>query len=944
MKFFQLFLFINISVTAFSAVTTFEKPFLVAGLEEEVKSLADMAGMPKEKAALVLPSTVFVNTKKMVWSRFNEGFGEKFDFFLPHPRSIFSGEIHGIYPQTHMGAILLQLFPAATGQAEFTPNTQPNDPVANLKPERVGQLIRLIDDAIPRYNPATPLRWRLNLEEKIYDILTRRDQSLVEDIDPDDFYREYAAVVIAKHFREIFSEADFDEGDPEDRAAKAAMKSDRPFTNTIKLDDVDFFDKSPWKEGELEELEAKTWPYTQRQEYALKKEYFINLLISAIEDQALQGTESSIQEALSVYFYAKRPTKASVENFYAGYFGWNHIRLRSLRAPEIFSVRHYDAYRTAASRFPKEMHFLNLPYDFALTVAWFHTRSGAFHPTHYGSIKPLEHSSYSGCVEESIINSLRFLARTRDGRDIKYSSDAFPAGSPAHEFTERFGETYTDDQTAGRLFVAETLRDAPEVILKQAGGYEVRSGIISGVNALRHLLGMPGAPLEFDAVEASLRTHLDSITHMFPAGTVLTADPGMDKNSTTGEFYGSIKVTNSLEEELIWKLNNGHGSVEVPISKEDSWLGDLTGAKLNPSQTRNLSLFITNKALFDIAANNSRAEDHLNLYRTVDHDNPEIIASIVAHIARRMIIGDHRNSGFMKYFGHHLIELNDRHAKEITYKDLSSLILHPDIDDSVKENIISQFNFVLMGLSQEENLVLRWAAENRKIRFFDVAGNSTYMSQLFTDVECIKKHSVFLGEQVGVLNTNQLVASIEHPDLDEDSIRTFTRGLPDTINCLLICGPFKKCVIMAESIPFLPTVKTIEIVNTRKVSFSKKRDLILSLLGKNPDIEINLGLALSRKEVEDLEPIFTAAGFRPRPYPITWKPLEFELPADEDEVAAAGGGGQAEEGEEEAAGAAAAAQGRDALAYSDEEEAADLRRALGRPMPAAAAAEGVEDF
>jgi|GEM_PF-3911570 len=949
---FLYFLFIGASCTAFSAVTTFEKPFLVAGLEEEVQHLADMAGMPQEKAVLVLPSTVFVNTKKMVWLRFNEGFGKKFDFFLPHPRSLFSAAANETFPQTHMAAVLLQLFPAATGHAEFTPNTQPNDPVANLKPERIGQLIRLIDDVTPRYNPATPLRWRLNLEEKIYDILTRKDQPLVEDIDPYDFYREYAAVVIAKRLRKMFSEADLDEGDPQDMAAKTAMESDRPFTNISKLDDADFFDTSPWEEGELEELDARAWPYSKRQEYALKKEYFINLLVSAIEYQALQGTESSIQEALSVYFYAKRPTKASVGNFYAGYFGWDHIQLRSLRYPEVFSVVDYDAYRTAASRFPEEMHFLNLPYDFALNIAYFHTWSGAFYPTHYGSIKPLEHPSYSGCVEESVINMLRFLARTRDGRSIKYSNDTFPAGSHAHEFIERFGETYADDQTAGRLFLAEALRGAPEVILKKAGGYEVRSGIISGVNALRHLLGMPRAPLEFDAVEASLRTHLDSITHMLPAGTVLTVDPDMDKNGTTGEFYGNIYVTNSLEEELKWKLNKGHGFAEVPTSEGDSWLEDLTGAILNPSQVRNLSLFITNKALFDIAANNLRAEDHLNLYRTVDHTNPEIIASIVAHIARRMIIGDHRNSRFMKYFGHHLIELGDFHAKEITYKDLSSLILHPDIDDTIKENIISEFNFVLMGLSQEENLVLRWAAENRKTRFFAAAEYEKRTIPFYMDETSIKNHAEFLAENVGILPVYQLISHMEDPDLDTESIRTVMAGMPDTVRYLNLKGTTKQYLAVTESLLAFPEVKELTIGFIGGTPFDEKRDFILSVLGRNPDIKIDPENTLNGKEAEDLEPILTGAGFRPRPYPATWKPLEGELPADESEGAAGYAAAAAAAGEpldaEEGAGAAAAG-GRGAFAEArrtGEEDAADLRGALGRPMHAAAAAAagGMEDF
>ena len=180
------------------------------------------------------------------------------------------------------------------------------------------------------------------------------------------------------------------------------------------------------------------------------------------------------------------------------------------------------------------------------------------------------------------------------------------------------------------------------------------------------------------------------------------------------------------------------------------------------------------------------------------------------------------------------------------------------------------------------------AVKEHEARVFEAVRDTIHYRQFWLDQKTISEDPEFLAAHVGCLPISQIYCCLKDPGIEEEKIRQVMAGMSESAYCINLRGTISQSLAAIEGLRHFARFKTISLEFLAEIPFTDKRDLMLAILGKNPEINIE-PFYLNRLEVESLEGIFEAAGFRPRPYSRTWEPLNHYPMGKEDPM----GGGAA---------------------------------------------------
>ena len=286
----------------------------------------------------------------------------------PHPQSL-SAETIYCFPADAITALMGHLFPSPDGEL-FVAN-QTGDPIGKLNPQRIGYILRLIEDYNTSQDPNTEEALKLT----IFDVLSRSDYDVYAGNGASlsagkkekygDLLTKYEAfcchdfkIALLEKLKSLLTAL------PDDELEKK-LKTDRkdPFIYTKYLkyilsktpSEEAFFKRGNLEEGELEayhqvlsfpdnecELADKARKFKNK-EQDFKALRFGEILVNAIKAQCHQGDHLSslpVERGLFFFFWQKAKTHRALVKFLSGYLGASPQCLTPL--PEkLFSEKAY---------------------------------------------------------------------------------------------------------------------------------------------------------------------------------------------------------------------------------------------------------------------------------------------------------------------------------------------------------------------------------------------------------------------------------------------------------------------------------------------------------------------------------------------------------------------------------------------------------------------------
>tara|TARA_R110002050_G_scaffold12648_1_gene41431 strand:+ start:880 stop:3591 length:2712 start_codon:yes stop_codon:yes gene_type:complete len=849
-----------------------EEPYRIIGLEDEIKSLLAEHGITEDQSPYLLPSHFSEILQRAKYQRFISGFSDIPGVIAPHPRGFSS--LSSFFPKNYVTALSQHLFPAAIPEL-FIPNTLGNDPISSLSPDKLGKLVKVIEQAKITYHPFKSIEWRQEIQHQIGDILKRTRASRAKDADRDEFIKYSTAKGIVTGIKLRLQGVDLENSDLPAKYYEA-LKSDKPHSNFIKIIAPGYFEGGYFEHGFLEAVEKQKNPYSISRKISFLKKIFRDILIGAIEEDISRGDKQPlVQDLLTVFFHKKfAGNRKAIEEFYAAYLGIERVEFPSLTSSKVFGYEEYKEFQRSGNT----QTYTDLPADTRASIALFEREQGEYNPTSYSSITTTSGYRFPNCVEESLVNVLFFLMRKRSEGLISYDASVFSAESPARTFMDKWGVVgYRNGAAQARIDFSEVLSTAEGIAFKKSEKYEIRSGLISGLNALLYMLGVKRR-LSFSDYTSELSEITKHFASVLPGGSTLLPDEDIMKSSVAKEFFGNIDVTNGAGEVLTWKLQQGHSFVKLQPMPHTSWVDDLLKSNLKIAAARRAIPLVTNATRFEQLSRHLALYDQGALYRSMNLQSPELVIAIIESISRNILEGRTEHLKFMTGLAKIIANIDDQQAYGKVYDSLVPVVLKEETDDADRIAIIKSFPYVLTGnpFYFRRCEVLEWACKNNRGDLFSLI--STEKSEKYSlnlNKEVIENHTEFLAENIGEILGIQRVYISTLDDMEKDSIRTVAKALPNSIENLFLFGISDEVVqIIIDNMPEMKKLQNLLFNVERTTPIADRLALIKSILRKCPTVELDPGESFSMHETRDMEEVLGTEFGRPRPYSSSWEPYD----------------------------------------------------------------------
>ncbi|MBT5540963.1 MAG: hypothetical protein HOK20_05155 [Alphaproteobacteria bacterium] len=651
--------------------------------------------------------------------------GELFNGYYPHRHTV---SVEGCpFPQSAFASLLQTLFPS---EEEFLirVNNCAIDPVAELSPLRIGQLVREVEK-LSSYSAHILVNgyyeWREKSISSIGDILkcnSKAAEVTLQSISNEDFERYEVLHELAVSFDQILKTVSLEDIPLEDREDISQIFGSKfPLTTGLKVSLEVRYTTLKLNEGDLEDYLPDRYEGNKghRALKILRKRRFLVRLIDAIHDQALHSVDQNehlIQKLLTVFFWEKAKGVEDVAEFYLGLTGcsqFSELKLEQGSAFETGSTLNKELTANPESFF--ELGTSEMP-----TAVWYERIMSNFFPISLGTTK-FQNNSCADCVETSFRNLLMLFRRKITPTGEIFFDFSGLADSPATGFFNGFPGFEQALLQSARDAWGQILYDRGEHNIrywkpKEAPLYEVKSGFLNMLNVFKYLLELGDDILPksiFDSqTDEALTEAFGRLAHVLdPTGKLTLLVEDSYSFIEEQDFYGQLIVKRG--ESPVARLTMSIGHLEfTPIkASENSWSSEVMSHVSDESRVLRIAPFVGSREAFDqLLPMVTNEQLHRFILRVDSFDRSVKLAILKAVLTQA---SEHLFTVALGVLSN-LHRLNDwdsnREAREIIYPLMDAAL--PGLSDRQIKEILTMNPEMIS--SNPTNPILEWLLKNNK--------------------------------------------------------------------------------------------------------------------------------------------------------------------------------------------------------------------------------------